>query len=402
MKGMSSPHRIVILGGGFAGIRLARRLARHSHRQHLAVTVISKDPQHVYTPGLYALAGAVTDSARHKAMDRTLALPLRRLFAGLPITLFQATVTGIDNTKNRVTLDDGRTVTYDTLVVALGSETNYYDIPGLQEHARPLKGMRDADQINQAIRNLMRGRNIPIKITVAGGGPTGVEVAAILGETLSRWQAGVNVTLVEAGPTILNGFTEKTQQYVTAQLTNRHVTVLPATPVTRAYGDKIESHETIIPHDILIWTGGIQAPAILQTLPFKKEKGRLVVDGPLHCVAEDEGPTPPVYAIGDAALYMYQGKPVPWTALSALNQADHVANNILRKIRGKKQRIYLPPRHDWVIPLGTTGGIASVMHLPVWGRVIKWLSLLIEIHYLWSIIRFHTACLLSWRRMRIL
>lgn len=387
---MAAPHRVVILGGGFAGVRVARRLARSSQRQHLAVTLVSRDGTHTYAPGLYQLAGAVTDGSRRKAMDRGFALPLRRVLAGLPVTLLEGEVTGIDCDARGVTLRDGRTISYDTLVIALGSEAAYYGIPGLQEHAITLKSLKDANRVNQTIAALMRGRDKPVRITVGGGGPTGVEVSAMLAEKIGAWQAGIGVTLVEAAPTLLCGFDLKVSTYVERELARRGVRVITSTAIQEAkQGSVVLAGGAEIAHDILIWTGGTQAPAILSTLPFVLDHGRLATDAPLTCVPKRGGTENHVYGLGDATCFHYGDTHAPWTVHVALQQANHVAKNILRRLAGEKELPFKLPRQPFVIPLGSTGGIGEYLRFPFKGRTVQLLSILAEARYLLG--------MLSWR-----
>ncbi len=394
---MSSPHRVVIVGGGFAGIRAARNLARDAKRRHLAVTLINRDGMHGYTPGFYLLAGAVTDAARRRVMDRAFALSIRRLIAGLPISFMQAEVASIDAEARTVGLADGRQVGYDTLVIALGSEPAYYGIPGLKEHAVTLKTLADADRINRTLATLMRGRDKPLRVTIGGAGPTGVELAAMLAERIGAWQAGVHVTLVEASPSILGNYPEHVRTYAAEELARRGVQVRTGVAITGADKDAVTLADgAALPHDVLVWTGGIQPPAILSTLPYVQEKGRLAADAPLTCVPQEGGVEPHVYAIGDAASFHYKGKPLPWTAHMALDQADRVADNILRRIAGKKERPFHPGWPVFVVPLGTRGGVAQYLGVRCRGRLAQLLSILAEARYLLSML----SPLDAWRILR--
>lgn len=380
---MTAPHRVVILGGGFAGVRVARRLAKAAKRERLAVTLVNRDGTHLYAPGMYQLAGAVTDAARRRAMDRSMALPLRRILAGLPVALIEAAVTGIDCAEKQVSLADGRSVPYDMLVIALGSEACDYGIPGIKEHALPLKSLKDADNVNRVIAALMRGRATPVRITVGGGGPTGVELSAMLAESLAAWQAGVRLTLVEAAPSLLGGFALDVQQYVAEQLGKRGVKVVTGVGVKEARREAVTLADgTVIEHDVFVWTGGTQAPALFATLPFVLDKGRIAPEAMLTCVPQGGGGQTDVYAVGDAACFHYGESHAPWTVNAALAEADHVAKNILLRLQGYKEQPFRLPHQDFVIPLGTTGGIAEWMHIQWKGKAVQWLNWLAEARYL--------------------
>lgn len=394
---MRSPHRVVILGGGFAGIRAARRLARDAKRRHLAVTLVSRDGMHGYTPGFYLLAGAVTDAARRRVLDRAFALPIRRLIAGLPVSFVQAEVSAIDCAARTVALADGRSLGYDTLVIALGSEPAYYGIPGLKEHAVTLKSLADADRINRALARLMRGRATPLRVTIGGGGPTGVELAAMLAERIGTWQAGVHVTLVEASPAILGNYPEHVRTYAARELARRGVNVRTGIAITGARADAVALGDNgELPHDMLVWTGGMQPPTLLGTLPYVQERGRLAADASLTCVPQEGGVEPNVYVIGDASCFHYKGNPVPWTAHMAIDQADCAAENILRHIAGKKEKGFRPGWPVFVVPLGTKGGVAQYLGMRIRGRLAQLLSILAEARYLLAML----SPITTWRILR--
>lgn len=395
---MATPHRVVILGGGFAGVRVAQRLASSHTRRKFSVTLISREAVQTYTPGLYQLAGAVTDATRRKAMDRALSLPHRRILAGLPVTLMQAEIMAIDTEAKVISLNDSRVVLYDTLVIALGSESATYGIPGMSEHAIMLKSLKDADRVNRTIANMMRGRATPIRITVGGGGATGTELSAMLAEKIGAWQAGVHITLIEAAPNILCGFPLKTSVYAKQQLEKRGVNVITAMAIKEAKDRAVVLADgTEIPHDIFIWNGGTQAPTLLKTLPFVLDGGRLAVDAPLTCVPVKGGVQTHVYAIGDATCFHFAGSHAPWTAQVALQQADHAAKNILRTLSGLPIKPFHLPYQSYVIPLGATGGVAEALHIPVKGRLVQLLTYLVEAHHLLSMLSLRD----TWRIIRM-
>lgn len=387
-------HRVVVLGAGFAGIRVARKLAKASSRRHLAVTLVNRTGVHSYTPSFYALAGTTSESSRRRHMERAASLPLRRLCGGLPISVVEAEVSAIDTVGKKVSLGDGRTLEYDTLVVALGSEPAYYGIPGLKEHAITLKTLRDADRVSQQVAALMRGRTEPLRIVVGGGGVTGAELSAMLAETVGAHQAGARITVIEANTEVLPGFDEAMRSYVRKELNEREVVVRTGSAIT-----KVDPHTVVIgqseplPFDLLIWTGGIQAPEILSTLPFVCERGRLVTDAPLTCVPVEGGATTDrsVYAVGDATCFHYAGKMAPWTAQVASQQANTVAKNILRALEGKSPKPFRLKRQIVIIPLGRKGGAGSFMGIPMRGRILQVLAWVAEFRHLATMLPWWTA-----------
>lgn len=398
----SQLHRVVVLGAGFGGMRVARQLARGAKSRKLSVTLVNRTGVHVYTPAFYALAGTTSDSARHRHLERAAALPLRRLCKGLPVSIVEANVTAIDAKLKRVALGDGRSLSYDTIVVALGSEPAYYDIPGLREHAITLKTLADADKISRRASALMRGRDKPLRIVVGGGGVTGCELSAMLAETVGTYQAGAHITLVEGSSEVLPGFDEATRSYVRRELNERQVMVRAGQPIKAADESSVtlQSKEAV-PFDLLIWTGGIQVPEIIGTLPYVLERGRIATDAPLTCVPKAGGPADlHAYALGDATYFLYGGKAAPWTAQVALQQADTVARNILRVLDGKKPKPFKLPKQSILIPLGRTGGAGSLWGFPVRGWIVQPLVWVAEFRYLASMMPWWAALKLVSRRIK--
>lgn len=398
---MGTLHRVVILGGGFGGIRVARQLARHASRQHLAITLVNAGPLHTYTPALYALAGSPGATVHRKQLERTAALPIRRVLAGLPVSFLEARVADIDTASHRVTLHDGRTLSYDTLVIALGSEAAYYDIPGLEEHAITLKKRDEAMQINRRITELMRGRTAPLRVTIGGGGPTGVELTAMLAERLGAYQAGIEVTLIERNSVLLNNYPVKAQDHVLKQLTTHGVMVRTGHAITHAEAQSVTLDDgNVVPHDVLIWAGGTQAPALLSTLPFVTDHGRLVTDANLTTVPKTGEAQTTIYALGDATCFHYAGAFAPWTAHMAMKQADTIARNIMRHLKGLPPKNFAVPREIFLIPLGSTGGIGKILFFFVRGRIVQLFVHMIESWYLMTVLPFFTAIRLGIRHMR--
>jgi len=371
-----SPHRVVILGAGFGGLRVARLLGKDAARRHLAVTLVSRSPSHLYTPSFYALAGTSSDTERHRILERVASVPVRRSLAGLPVSFLVGEIVGIDDADKAVTLGDGRRVAYDTLVVALGSEPAHYGIPGLKERAITLKSLRDAETVSRRIATLLRGRVEPLRIVVGGGGATGVELSATLAETVATRQAGARITLVEAGPEVLPGLDPRLGREARARLEEREVVVRTSQAITavEAGAIGIGSKEGIA-YDLLIWTGGVQAPALLSTLPYVLERGRLVTDAPLTCVPLQGATTDRhVYALGDATVFHYGQGVAPWTAHMAARQADVVAGNIVRTVTGKPLMPFRLGMRTQLYPLGSTGGIGIITGVIIRGRTVQLLA----------------------------
>jgi NADH:ubiquinone reductase (H+-translocating) len=396
----SGPHRIVIIGAGFAGLTTALSLAKSTKRDNVSITLVNPTTTHTFTPALYALASTTTDSGRYKQLERCTNVGIRRIISGKRISLIEGSAVAIQTEKQEVHLTDGRILHYDQLVVAVGSEVNYYNILGLEEHAVTLRGITGAETISRRLSNLLRGRNTPLRITVGGAGATGVELSAMIADTVGTRQAGVHVTLLEAGNVVLPGFDTSIQNYVTDMLSSKNVVVKTNAGIASASAQAVTTTANeVIPHDMLIWTGGIQAHHLISTLPFIKERGRIAVDTALQGVLPSHAHTrSDVYVLGDAAIMHHGENTVPWTAQVAIQQGEHTARNIMRSMRGLPLKPFKLGLQIIALPLGKKGGIAKLPLLTLRGRIIQLLIWAAEVRHLASLLPFFIAWRTAWKR----
>ncbi|PYE55792.1 NAD(P)/FAD-dependent oxidoreductase [Deinococcus yavapaiensis] len=366
--------KTLILGAGYAGLAVATKL---KPSPNLDVTLVEQNPYHVFETRLHEAA----------AHNTQVTLPLAPLLKGTGVTLDLARIASVDLDAKSVELKDGRTVTYDTLVIGLGSVTNFYRIPGLSEHATELKELADADDIynfvNRAYTADFEGcRNI----VVGGAGLTGVELVTELAqrnETLSR-ERGLpkfEIYLVEAGPKILPVLDETLRTRAQRTLEEYGIHILVGHRLMQATENNVtvqtqDGQQKVIEAGKIIWTGGIQAQDIVKAEKLEKgPAGRIVVDSYLRIPAYPE-----VFVIGDMALATdpKTNKPVPTTAQHAGQQGRLTGKNIMRLTRGETLEAYEPStlgefvslgglmavgwmKLPWNQKLAMTGGLAHVM-----------------------------------------
>jgi NADH:ubiquinone reductase (H+-translocating) len=415
--------RIVILGAGFGGLRAATLIARKLHKLNLSltyeVTLVDRNSYHTYTPLLYEIAAVsrnITDAAK---LQRLVTVPLLSLVKRLPITFVQGEVRAVDLMKNTVSLANGAVIDAEHIVLALGSETNFFDIKGLKEHALTFKSLTDAIHINDAMLSHIQSGTSLVRIVIGGGGSTGVELASELKFLCEQFHRSslacrFDVRIIEAKPTILHNFDPRIIASIKRRLakigveTIEHETISAVTKETI----RLESGRTL-PYDILVWTGGIAPPALLSQLPLKKTpRGQFVTTDQMECApnAPDIALAMTVYAIGDTVIQFdpITKRSLPNVARAALDQASVVAHNLLEDVkldngltRSTAKIVSIPREYPYVIPAGGKFAVAKIGDFVLSGLSAWFLKGLVEFRYLASIMPILYALKMWLRGLRV-
>ncbi|MCP2013956.1 NADH dehydrogenase [Deinococcus sp. HSC-46F16] len=365
--------KTLILGAGYAGLAVATKL---KPTPGLEALLVEQNPFHTFETRLHEAA----------AHNTRVTLPIQPLLRGTGVEFEQASVEGVDIDAREVTLKDGRVLTYDTLVVGLGSVTNFYRIPGLAEHASELKQLSDADEIYGFVNQVYSGDYPGNRdIVVGGAGLTGVELVTELAQraellSKARGLPPFRIYLVEAGPKILPILDEALRQKAERVLRDYGIEILVGHRITQATEGSVtvqtaDGEQKVIEAGKIIWTGGIQARDIVKGERLEKGPGgRIAVDEFLRAKGY-----PDVFVVGDMGLALNQeGKPVPTTAQHAGQQGRLTGKNLLRLVRGEELEPYEPTtlgefvslgglmavgwmKLPWNQKLAITGGIAHVM-----------------------------------------
>ncbi len=385
--------RIVVVGAGFGGLRAALSLWQELKHVRLAgkygVTLVDRSDRHAYTPLLYKLA---TDP--RLSLDRV-GYPLSQLLAPTGIHFIAAEAREFDLARGFLYLGNSEKVRADYLVLAPGSETNYFNIPGLKESALPLKTIDDALELRARLRLLPD----TARVLIGGGGPTGVELAGAL-----RGAHRFKVTLVEAMPTLLSGFHPRLQELATRRLMKLGVEVLTNTPIAGVKGDAVITKDGVQhAYDLLVWTGGVKVPEWVPKLPLKTEpRGRLEVKESMDCIpVSAEGlqtGSVKIYAMGDAVcVHDAKGNPLPGVAPAAIDQGEVIARNILQDILAREGRehddplTYRPITYPYVLPVGPGYAIGILRSFILHGLTAWALKEIVEIDYRMSVMPFWKA-----------
>jgi NADH dehydrogenase len=358
--------RVLILGGGFAGVGAAQKLAD----AEAEVVLVDRHDYHTFQPLLYQLASGLLEipAVGHSLRD----LVERQENT----TVHQATVTGIDLDAREVSFDGLAPISYDYLVFGLGAEVNFFGTEGAAEHAFPMytlpHAVRLKDHLLERWEAADRDRSLvddgALNIVVVGGGPTGVETAGAIAELYRAAfakdypklpQEQARVILVEAGPELFAMFKPKLRAYTTKALADRTVEVMTGevvasvapTRVKLKSGNELQAHT-------LVWGAGLQGNPLVQTLGLELQRGNRIAVGtdlalPSH---------PEVYVLGDAAAIVdaKTEQVLPQLGSVALQSGEHAGETIAHRIAGKETK---PFKYHDKGTMATIGRGAAVVQM---------------------------------------
>jgi NADH dehydrogenase len=340
----SGRQRVLVLGGGFAGIGAARKLKEAD----VDVVVVDKHDYHTFQPLLYQLATgllettAVGHSLRDLVKDQDNA------------TIHKTPITGIDLAAREVQFEGLAPITYDFLVFALGAEVTFFGTEGAPEHAFPMYTLRDAVRLKDHVLGRWEAADKDpslvddgaLTVVVVGGGPTGVETAGALAELYrdnfvkdypNLPQEKARITLVEAGEEIFAMFKPNLREYARDALEKRTVEVMTGarvqsvspTRVTLAAGDVISAHT-------LVWGAGLQGNALVQSLGIELQRGNRIAVGPELELPDHPG----VFVVGDVAAITDSKtqQVLPQLGSVALQSGEHAGETIARRVDGKSTK----------------------------------------------------------------
>ena len=346
-------HQIVIVGGGFGGVKAALKL---SSLANVHVTLISQNADFAYYPQLYH---AATGGSRAEA-----SIPLAELFSRAKVELITATARTIDPAGKTITTAD-QTFAYDELILALGSVTNYFGIGGLEEFAYNIKTIDGAERFKQHLhQQLVAERRPDVNYVVVGAGPTGVELSGALAEYLNRItrkhgvQTNFRIDLVEGGPRVLPRSSARTAAKVHHRLERLGVNIMTGAVVQAATAEGLELKGQSIASRTVVWTAGVANNPFYKAnmAAFKlSDHGKVIVSD--HLEASDH-----VYVIGDNADTKFGG-----LAQTAVGDAVFAAHDIERKLAGQSRPAYHQTAPFPVIPIGDRWAAATIGPLEFYG-----------------------------------
>ncbi|MED4402210.1 NAD(P)/FAD-dependent oxidoreductase [Metabacillus fastidiosus] len=354
---------IVILGAGYGGLLTALTARNYMKSNDARITVVNQYPTHQIITELHRLAGGTI-------AEKAISMPLTKLFKGKDVDLKIAKVESFSADSKEVKLSDGTTLTYDALVVGLGSVTAYFGIPGLEENSMVLKSVTDANKIYNhivgKIQQYAKTKNeADATIVIGGGGLTGVE---LVGEIVDHMPEvarsyGVDpkelkIKLVEAGPKILPVLPDHLIERATASLEARGVEFLMGLPVTNVSGNEItlKDGRTIVANTF-VWTGGVAGHPLVGESGLAVDRGRATVNEYLQSSSH-----PDVFVVGDSAVAFPAdgGRPHAPTAQNAWQMGELTGYNLFAYFNEGTFKSFEPINSGTLASLGRKDGVATI------------------------------------------
>ena len=376
------PAHVVVIGGGFGGLEVCKCLKRAIRQGLVHVTLVDKENFFQFNPLLPEVASGAVET-------RHIVYPLRAFCAPRNIRFLRNKVRAVDAVARRLTLHNGLTLDYDHVIVAAGASTNYFNIPGAEEHALPFKTLMDAIRLRAQLVEMWeladQATDIDVRrqlltFVVAGGGITGVEVCASMMEMFHRTMAKlypnvplslVSIHVIEAGSRLLGGLREEHAAVAERHLRTLGVNVVLHRKVAKVDGEQVILDDgAIVRAHTLVWTTGVRGPVLESPWSWALGRGgRLKVDGHGR-VLDTDGVVEGVWAIGDAADWTDdKGAPVPQVAQGAFQTGKTVAANIVAGIERRSMQTLAYFDYGYIVGLGRHSTVARPLGIPISGML---------------------------------
>lgn len=342
---INTKHKVLIVGGGFGGVKAALELC-DDHR--FDVTLISDETSFRYYPALYRTAtGGIKSNS---------SIPLNVIFQNKNIKFIKDQAVSLDKKSKTLTTNDQKTYGYDSLILALGVITNFFNIPGLDKYSFSIKSQSEAARLKKHLHNQLINNHEPdLNYIIVGAGPTGIELAGSLPGYIKQLMKfhqvrprKIHIDLIEAAPKLLPRLPKDTSRMVKRQLKRLGVSVYTNSMVQGETADSLMVNSKPINSHTVIWTAGVTNHPFFTNNSFSlMNNGKVAVD--VYLKADND-----IYVIGDNANTPYSGM-----AQTALYDGKFVATNLKRQLDNKELKSYRPHKPITVIPVG-----------PFWAAVV--------------------------------
>jgi len=374
--------RVVVVGGGFAGLHLVRRLEGLLRPGEVDLTLVDRNNFHLFTPLLYQVATG-------ELPPHAIAYPLRVPLARAGHRFVRAEVTGVDVAARLVRTSAGD-LPYDHVVVVPGAVPNDRGIPGVAEHALQVKWLSDGRALRHRILSTFeraatepdraRRRDL-LSFVIVGAGPVGIELAASMRDLMDHTLRAIypsidmrrdpSITVIDGADRVLPTMDRRLSAIAARRMAALRVNVLLGTFVSEVGPDAVRTKAgTTAAARTVVWAGGVRPDPIVAALDVPKaEDGRLLVDGAFRVAGRDD-----VLSFGDAAAFMQEGRPLPQLAQVAVLQAPAAARNLAHLVRGEGVETFRYHRKGDLIALGRTSAGAEFARFGdvVVGGVFAW------------------------------
>lgn len=415
-------HRIVVVGGGAGGLELVTRLGDQLGKQSQAhIVLVDCAATHLWKPLLHEVAAGSMDPNTHQLEYIAQARWHHFEFQ-------QGEMLDLDRVNRKLVvgavLDDEqhpilpeRHIPYDTLILGIGSVTNFFGVPGAAEHAMAIDTVSQAEHVRKRILAACMRTQVrltesdsssasKVNLVIIGGGATGVELAAELRNTAQVLAAyglhhldprrDIQITLIEAGPRILPPLPERIAAETTRLLQALDIRVITGEKVTELREDAVlTASGSVLPSDLTVWAGGIKVPAVLGRVGLPTNAlGQMIVSPTLQSITD-----PDIFGLGDCVSCPWPatGRSVPPRAQAAHQQASLLVKSMRRRLAGKNLLTFTYRDHGSLISLGNFETVGNLMGRLV-GRSVKIQGFLARLLYL-SLYRQHQMALHGFLRM---
>ncbi|OGH13550.1 MAG: hypothetical protein A3H50_00320 [Candidatus Levybacteria bacterium RIFCSPLOWO2_02_FULL_37_10] len=380
---------IVVLGGGFAGVAAGLSLLKHIKNQK--IILIDKNSFHLFTPSLYEVATS-------EEPMRNIAIPFKEIF-GDKAEIITGAITSINPKTQRIKLKDLE-ISYDYLILALGSEPAYYDIAGLSEYSLPLKTITDAVKIKDSMHklyDLKAPKNEMVSIIIGGGGFSGTELAAELLEYVYKLSKEhslppnlIKICIIAGSEKLLKELDDHVSNIATTRLKKLGADFIFGSHIKEVFKNKLTTDKNQeFSFDILIWTGGVKANSLLQSFGLVLSKSGQVEVNEFLQTKE----FPNFFAVGDIAEFIdpVSKRPAPGVAQVAEEEGKIAGENIARLIEKKPLVPYKLKHFGYIVPLRGRYAVFATGTLHIKGFFGWIIQQFIFLRYLLGILPFYKA-----------
>ncbi len=340
---------LVILGGGYGGMKVLNEILPNHLPEDVSIILVDRVPYHCLKTEYYALAaGTISDKEVRVAFPEHPRLQVK-----------YGEVTDIDTKGRKIIIKDAEPLAYDDLIIGLGCEDKYHDVPGADQFTYSIQSIERARLTYSVLNNLGPGSVVGI----VGAGLSGVELASELSES----REDLNIKLFDRGKHILSSFPERLSKYVENWFGRNNVEIINNSNITKVEENRLYNHDEPIECDVIVWTAGIQANRIVRNMDGEKDRmGRMVIT-PLHHLPSDEH----IFILGDCASL-----PHAPSAQLAEGQAEQIVEVLKRRWNGEEPPASFPQiKLKGILgSLGKKHGFGMMADHPITGRVARLLK----------------------------
>lgn len=340
---------LVVVGGGYGGMRVLARFLPNQLPEDAIITLIDRNPYHCLKTEYYALAaGTISDQHIRVAFPE---------HPGLKITY--GDVRGFDLQEKMVLMKDMDPIRYDDLIIGLGCEDNYHNVPGAAENTYSIQSIEKSRETYKALNDLPAGSTV----SIVGAGLSGVELASELNES----RPDLNIKLFDRGNHILSAYPVRLSKYVEDWFNTHGVEIINNSNITKVEANMLYNHNQSIYSDAIVWTAGIQSNKVVREMDVEKDRQGRVIITPHHNIPNDEH----VYVVGDCASL-----PHAPSAQLAEGQAEQIVQILLKRWNNEELPESMPTiKLKGILgSLGKKHGFGLVAERPVTGRFARFIK----------------------------